>query len=111
METRRTQQRAAAEHQSLYRNVNERIEELNEFLASHGDEGTWMCECACPGCDAQVPMTLDAYEALRGRSNRFVVFPGDEHVVPAVERVVERTDAYWIVEKLGAAAERAAELD
>jgi hypothetical protein len=33
------------------------------------------------------------------------------HVVPDVERVVEKRERYWVVEKLGEAAVAAEELD
>ena len=45
-------------------------------------------------------MSVAEYEAVRATPNRFFVLPGDEHVA-ADERVVEKTERYWIVEKLG----------
>jgi hypothetical protein len=54
-------------------------------------------------------MTLDEYEALRAEPTRFAVKPG--HVLPDQERIVEERPGYAVVEKIGHAGERAAELD
>jgi hypothetical protein len=42
-------------------------------------------------------MSVGEYEALRKDGTRFAVVPG--HEVPDIERVVERHQAYWVVEK------------
>ena len=100
----------AARNQSLYRAVNERVEELNErFDAALTAEATWMCECADPECSEPMSLTLGEYEELRSHPNRFAVLPG--HVLETVERVVDAHDGYVVVEKLGPAAVIAAELD
>jgi hypothetical protein len=103
--------RRAAENQSLMRAVNERIDDLNRTFEAFAPYGSWICECANVECLERVEMTLGEYEALRQRPECFTVVPDDRHVVPGVERVVERTERYWVVEKLGVARERAVELD
>jgi hypothetical protein len=100
----------AARNQSLYREVNERVEALNAAFDELLDAGsTWICECADTDCTEPMEFTLAEYEALRARSNRFAVLPG--HVYPEVERVVEDHDGYVVVEKLGAGATFAIEHD
>ena len=100
----------AARNQSLYREVNERIEELNErFDAALEAGASWVCECADTECSEPIEMTLGEYEELRSTPNRFAVLPG--HVVEGVERVVEARDGYVVVEKVGPAGLVAAELD
>jgi hypothetical protein len=44
-------------------------------------------------------------EEIRNVPTHFVVMPGDAHVIPEVEVVVNRTNRYWVVEKTGHAAE------
>jgi hypothetical protein len=93
----------AARNQATYRNVNERIEELNQSLGEILDVGgMWICECADEACTEPMQMTPQAYEQLRAHPNRFAVLRG--HVYPEVERVVEEHDGYVVVEKLGAGA-------
>ena len=45
------------------------------------------------------------YEELRANPVHFAVASAEMHVVPEVERVVEKRERYWGVEKLGEAAE------
>ena len=100
----------AARNESLYREVNERIEELNKrFDAALEAGAAWVCECADTECTEPIEMTLGEYEELRSYPTRFAVLPG--HVVAGVERVVDTHDSYVVVEKVGAAAQVAAELD
>jgi hypothetical protein len=100
----------AAKNQSLFREINERIEDLNASFSGILPTGDWVCECAEAVCVETVELSVAEYESIRARSATFVVAPSDQHVWPDVERVIERTDRYWIVEKRGDAkdvAERA----
>jgi hypothetical protein len=99
----------AAQNQSLFREVNERIEHLNDLFQSFTDVGDWVCECADRTCIEKIPMTLPEYEAIRSDGNRFAVKPG--HEIAEVEVVIERKDNYLVVQKLGAGAAVAAERD
>jgi hypothetical protein len=38
---------------------------------------------------------------VRENPTHFAVVTSDEHVIPDVERVVERHARYWVVEKVG----------
>jgi hypothetical protein len=99
-------------NEALFREVNERIRELNEaFVASDTGELTdFVCECSLEGCREYVRLTLQEYEGVRAEATRFVVAPG--HVwSPGSERDVERHQRFWVVQKVGAAAEVAEEQD
>src|SRR4051812_15352648 len=98
------QRHRAATNQSLFRDVNEGIEEL-----ATGSFASFVCECMQEGCDERVHLTVDEYEEIRAHPNRFFVLDG--HDVPAVERVLERTDRYVVVEKLGVGETAAEERD
>ncbi len=71
----------------------------------------WICECASTECMRPVQLTLVEYEAVRAKPTYFLVAPTDEHLSSAVERVVQRNERYWVVEKIGEAAEVSKELD
>lgn len=60
-----------------------------------------------PECTEPVPLTHEEYEAVRTRPTCFLVLPDDAHVIADVEKVVERHERYWVVEKIGVAAELA----
>jgi len=89
----------AAEHQSLFREVNERIQDLNEQFATTSATGDWICECADETCFEPISLTVAEYEAIRAHSARFPVMHGHER--PDVETVVEVHERYLVVEKLG----------
>jgi hypothetical protein len=99
----------AATRQSLFREVNERIEALNEEFSRIVPMGAWICECADETCFEHIELTMAEYEAIREHPARFPVMPG--HEVPEVEIVVEANDRYVVVEKLGAARTLAVEHD
>jgi hypothetical protein len=94
----------AAKNQSLFRQINESVKELNEAFRLVSPVGEWICECANTECIETVEMTANDYEAIRAGGARFFVAPGTEHVWPDVERVSDRKKNYWIVEKIGDAA-------
>jgi hypothetical protein len=97
--------RRAARNQSLFREVNERI----EAISGASSFSSFVCECADGSCDAQIPLTLEEYEHVRSRPNWFVVLPG--HNLVGVEIIDVASDRFFIVSKLGAGAELATELD
>jgi hypothetical protein len=101
----------AARNQSLFREANERVKELNEGFSMVLPVGEWICECAADACVERIELSPAEYEAVRNDGTHFLVAPGDEHVFLEVERVSERNECYWVVEKFGAAGEMAGKLD
>ena len=101
----------AARNQSLYRLVNERVREINESFHAGLPLSEWVCECANDQCFDTIEMTHEEYEAVRTSGARFFVKPEDLHVFPELENVVERHERYWVLEKIGVAAEVAKRRD
>lgn len=101
----------AARNQALYREINERVEAINKAFDSLLPLGDWICECADENCMERLSLTHAEYEALRVQAARFAVKPSEDHVYPDIEKVVERHERYWVVEKVGAAAEAVARID
>ena len=97
----------AAKTQSVFRDVNERIESvgMDDF-----DE-CFACECARQDCMEQVKLSLDTYEEIRRMPTHFVVAPAISHVFKDVERIFETHPRYWVVEKFGEAGLAATKLD
>jgi hypothetical protein len=103
-----------AHNEALFRDLNERVKEMDERLEPNGmgapaAELEFLCECGDLECTTRFVMSRPEYEALRRNPTRFVVIP--EHVDPRIERVVEVCPGYVIVEKDGAAGEVAHETD
>lgn len=99
----------AAENQSLFREVNERVAQLNDGFGVISEITEWLCECADGTCTERIAMTMEEYERIRSDGSRFTVAPG--HEVLDVEVVVESTDRYLVVTKIGAGADIARRSD
>ena len=95
--------------QSLFRDVNERINAMRRSRSLWVRVDEWLCECADESCAERVVMTPAKYEELRASPTRFAVAPDDAHVFPEAERIVEKREGYWVVEKVGEAAKVAEE--
>ena len=103
-------QRRQARNEALFREVNERIVELESGYER--DDSLligFVCECPREDCSELVELTHGQYEAVRNSPRRFVVVPGHED--GDIANVVERHTSYLVVEKQGEAAEVAAEQD
>lgn len=93
--------RRNARAQVLYREVNNRIAEVQEsFGAAPSIEV--VCECG-RGCSNRVTLTPAEYAQVRQRSTYFLVAP--DHHAPEVDRVVEDYGSWLLVEAVGVAAE------
>jgi 5-bromo-4-chloroindolyl phosphate hydrolysis protein len=99
----------AARNQSLFREVNERLEDLATTFQELAGTTMFACECADLRCVEKVELTLDEYERVRAEPNQFIVLAG--HVYSDVESVVHETDRFVVVAKVGEAAKVAAEAD
>jgi hypothetical protein len=102
----REQRRNAARNQSLFREVNERIEDISH---PH-DYLEFLCECCADDCTESVQLSLEEYETVRRHPTHFVILPGHE-AAGDVERVVGENNRYLVVEKTGEAGLAAVKLD
>ena len=95
-----------AQNEALFREVNERVQEL---AAEEAGGHEFLCECANIDCTFRVTVAPSEYEAVRADPTQFIVLP--LHFTPEVETLVAQTDAYWIVRKTGEAGDLASSLD
>ena len=92
----------AAKNEVFLREYNERIEAHHKWVGSPLAE--WACECANKNCPEPVLLSIEEYEAIRAKPTHFLVAPDGEHVDPRIERVVQREERYWVIEKVGVGA-------
>ncbi len=85
-----------ARTESLFRDVNERIAETAGRFGS--EDAAFVCECDDASCTHRIETSIEAYEDVRTHGARFIV--ADAHVNDDVERVVEKTDDFTLVEKV-----------
>ena len=76
--------------------MNERIAETAGRFGS--DDAAFVCECDDASCTDRIATTIEAYEEARTDGAQFIV--ADDHVNDDVERVVERTEDFTLVEKV-----------
>ena len=94
-------------NEDLFRKVNDQIEGVNEAFGTITGAMSLLCECGKLECIEQIELTVDAYRELRADPTRFAVKPG--HELPGVERVVERHERYFVVQKAEGDAAKLAE--
>lgn len=82
----------------LFREVNERIEEMQAGQQGAAGYFDFLCECGDRDCIEQLSLTVVEYEEVRSEPTHFFVRPG--HEVATIERVVETGDRFLVVRKL-----------
>jgi hypothetical protein len=99
-------------NESLLRERNEALEPHNASVHwVNPPAADWYCECASLECSTPVQLTLEEYEAIRSDPRRFLIAPDAAHVRTDDERVVAQNERFWVVEKVGVAAEIVETLD
>jgi hypothetical protein len=94
-------------NEALFREVNERIGEVNRTFAAVTGVIDVMCECGDAGCIERITVDQPEYEAVRREGAQFLIVPG--HEIVDVETVVQKTPSYYVVRKNAGAAEALAE--
>jgi hypothetical protein len=96
------QQQHLAANEDLFRQINEKVEDV---AAAHGsDSHEFLCECSDPGCSERVRVTLAEYRRVREDGARFIVVKG--HVVNEIERVVESAEDDGLLDRGSPAGDR-----
>ncbi len=98
----------AARNEAIFRDANERIEELRRELDIDGLV-PYLCECEEPACTQALRLSPEEYEEVRSNPRTFLVAP--HHDPGGAARIVEQHAAYWVAAKEGTAGEIAEELD
>jgi hypothetical protein len=93
-------------NEALFREVNERLEELAQGFA-HPGKLDLICECGNASCASRIEMDREEYERVRSDSATFAIVKG--HEIPDVEEIVERRKRYDVVRKIAGEAEEIAE--
>ena len=98
-----------AQNEGIMRQVNERIDEIAQSLGGPDHLYEFICECSRLDCVQRISLTIAEYERVREQGDHFALLPGHETL--DVERVIERNERFWTVEKTGVAGAAARELD
>jgi hypothetical protein len=103
-------QRRRSLNEAVFREVNERILEVNERFESDPQTLDLICECDDTDCADRISMSAADYEQVRADSRQFAIVPG--HSDATVEVVIAHEKTYELVRKRpGEAAAIAQETD
>jgi hypothetical protein len=90
-------ERRIGANEAIFREVNERVEEINRTFAVRTETMEIMCECGSLRCAEMIPISVSEYERIRSDPTLFAIVPG--HEAPNVEDVVERQSGFDVVRK------------
>jgi hypothetical protein len=90
-------ERRIGANEAIFREVNERIEQLNRTFATLTETMEIMCECGELSCAQMISLSIADYERVRADSALFAVVPG--HELTDVEDVVQEQDGFNVVRK------------
>jgi RNA-binding protein YhbY len=90
-------------NESLFRDVNERLERRAIAKLNDTERFEVLCECDREECTERIMISFAAYEAVRARPRAFIVVTG--HTDPTFEHVAVEHGTYAVVEKFGEAGE------
>ena len=90
-------ERRIGANEVLYREVNERVRDLNAEFGLTDEAVEFVCECGDANCMERIRMTVAEYAHVRSDPATFATRPG--HVFPDVEYVVEEHAEYVILRK------------
>ena len=92
-----TWRREGATEQARRRDTNESVE-ASIKTTGRCSADMFFCECGDLRCDRTVCMTVQEYESVRERPNRFLIVLNHEN--PEVECVISDTERFAVVETL-----------
>jgi hypothetical protein len=92
-------ERRLALNEAMFREVNERVEDMTNTFESHSGTFEILCECADAGCTERLSIPKNVYESVRSDATHFLLHGGHED--STLERVIETHDSYVVVEKEG----------
>ena len=94
----------------MFREVNERLEDINKGFSPFTGTMSIVCECGDATCIEQITIAPRDYEEIRADPAQFVIVRG--HEAPDVEHVVDDGRPYVVVRKrAGSPARLAVETD
>jgi hypothetical protein len=83
-----------ARNQALFREINERINEVRSPAVALNE---FVCECSNPSCTQSLLLAPSEYQAVRSNPTHFLIARG--HEMPDVELVVEDHSRFLVVKK------------
>jgi hypothetical protein len=87
--------RQIVRNEALFREVNERVEEVSGGRSTEMTE--FLCECGDAACTDSIALADGEYDHVRSDPLLFAVLPG--HEIPDVEEILETNERFSVVRK------------
>ena len=84
-------------NESLFREVNERVKDVNETFNVFTEQVDIVCECGDAKCTERIVLRAEEYESVRSNAEHFAVAPG--HLAADVEHVIAEHEGWQVVRK------------
>ena len=97
MSRERDRARRIGLNEALFREINERLETLQENASRHLGVLELVCECGDRDCAERITLSIGEYQELRSDPLLFAVLPSPE--IPDVEDVLQQMNGWLIVRK------------
>ena len=94
-------------NEAVFREVNERVQEIHQTLGTDAGTMAIICECGAVTCTERISVPIAEYERARSNPTHFLLKVGHED--PTVERMIENHETWILVEKEGTDVEEIAE--
>jgi hypothetical protein len=100
-----------ARNNAAFREANEDIDAAAAgYGFGDGASIPFICECSDERCMQIIRLGAEEYRRVRSNERWFVHAPGHEEDIPGAVRLLEQTDRFSLVEKIGRAGEVAGAL-
>ena len=96
-------ERKLIQNEATQRFENSRVKRTLQPLIGDDTKIAFICECSDLECRARIDLTTAEFDNLHSQRKRFVVKP--DHEIVAIEKIIDRNDNYFIVEKFDAPLE------
>jgi hypothetical protein len=93
----RTAEEMSHDVRTLFRQVNDRVLEVNRALGPTALLPDFVCECRDAACAERLTLSVAQFESIRRQARRYVVRLG--HDEPTDERIVEIHKGFAVVER------------
>ena len=97
MDTMSISHERLVKNELILRDENEKANKKLHSILDSQDKILFVCECSRLRCRDRIGLTNRQFYEMHRNRQRFIIMPG--HETAAVEKIVKKTDDFYIVEK------------
>ena len=90
-------ERRQIENEVIFRDVNKNIQEFVDSEDNTPSKLPFYCECSNPECIERIEISTEVYSKIHKNRRHFITMVG--HESPEVEKILEKSTHFQVVEK------------